>query len=123
MVSYSSYQSRCVDHTHGNDPGYVHFLPKGRERAAGRGLGIVGGLVLLVVFRNTLYLGFVFECLALLVFFYVFFCNRLAYTFLNAGLYLARDHAHWPRRSFGRDAGRCAACFWLSWSALSWQTW
>ena len=36
-----------------------------------------------------MYLGFAFECLALLVFFYVYFCNRLAYTFLNAGLYLA----------------------------------
>lgn len=62
---------------------------KGIERVLGRGLGILAGLVLLTVFRNTLYLGFVFECLALFVFFYVYFCNRLAYTFLNAGLYLA----------------------------------
>jgi Fusaric acid resistance protein-like len=62
---------------------------KGVERVAGRGLGIVAGLVLLALFRNSVYLGFAFECLALLVFFYVYFCNRLAYTFLNAGLYLA----------------------------------
>jgi uncharacterized membrane protein YccC len=62
---------------------------KGVERIAGRGVGIVIGLVLLVVFRNSLYLGFLFECLAIAVFFYVYFCNRLAYTFLNAGLYLA----------------------------------
>ncbi len=62
---------------------------KGVERIAGRGLGIVLGLVLLVVFRNLLYLGFLFECLAIAAFFYVYFCNRLAYTFLNAGLYLA----------------------------------
>jgi len=62
---------------------------KGVERVLGRGLGIVVGLVLLIVFRNTIYLGFVFECLAIVVFFYVYFCNRLAYTFLNAGLYLA----------------------------------
>jgi uncharacterized membrane protein YccC len=62
---------------------------KGAERILGRGLGIVVGLVLLTLFRNVMYLGFVFECLAVLVFFYVYFCNRLAYTFLNAGLYVA----------------------------------
>ena len=62
---------------------------KGVERIVGRGFGILVGLALLVVFRNTLYLGFLFECLAVMVFFYVYFCNRLAYTFLNAGLYLA----------------------------------
>jgi len=62
---------------------------KGVERIAGRALGIVVALVLLTVFRNAMHLGFAFECLALLVFFYVYFSNRLAYTFLNAGLYLA----------------------------------
>jgi hypothetical protein len=55
----------------------------------GRGLGILVGLMLLTLFRNTTYLGFVFECLALMVFFYVYFSDRLAYTFLNAGLYVA----------------------------------
>lgn len=62
---------------------------KGVERVLGRGMGVFLGLVLLTLFRNTMYLGFVFECIALLVFFYVYFCKRLAYTFLNAGLYLA----------------------------------
>jgi uncharacterized membrane protein YccC len=62
---------------------------KGVERVVGRGLGILVGLMLLTLFRNTTYLGFVFECLALMVFFYVYFSDRLAYTFLNAGLYVA----------------------------------
>lgn len=62
---------------------------KGVERILGRGLGIVVGLVLLTIFRNAMYLGFAFQCMAVLIFFYIFFCNRLAYTFLNAGLYLA----------------------------------
>ncbi len=62
---------------------------KGLERVVGRGLGIVVGLVLLTIFRNSMYLGFAFECLALMVFFYVFFSKRLSYTFLNAGLYVA----------------------------------
>lgn len=62
---------------------------KGIERILGRGLGILGGLVLLTVWRNTLSLATVFEAVALLIFFYIYFSDRLAYTFLNAGLYLA----------------------------------
>ena len=62
---------------------------KGVERVLGRGLGILGGLVLLTVWRNTLSLATVFEAVSLLVFFYIYFSDRLAYTFLNAGLYLA----------------------------------
>ncbi len=62
---------------------------KGVERVLGRGFGIVVALVLLTVFRNSIYFGFLFECLALVVFFYIYFSDRLAYTFLNAGLYVA----------------------------------
>ncbi|HEY1783981.1 MAG TPA: FUSC family protein [Pirellulales bacterium] len=62
---------------------------KGVERVLGRGLGILGGLVLLTVWRNTLSMAIVFEAVALLLFFYVYFSDRLAYTFLNAGLYMA----------------------------------
>jgi uncharacterized membrane protein YccC len=62
---------------------------KGVERVLGRGLGILGGLVLLTLWRNAASMATIFEGLALLAFFYVYFSDRLAYTFLNAGLYLA----------------------------------
>jgi len=62
---------------------------KGIERILGRGVGILTALVLLMFFRNSVYIGFVFECVALMVIFYIHFSKRLAYTFLNAGLYLA----------------------------------
>ena len=39
--------------------------------------------------RNATGLGFVLELLAVVPLFYLYFSNRLAYTFLNAGLYLA----------------------------------
>ncbi len=62
---------------------------KGVERVLGRGLGILGALVLLTVWRNMLSLATVLEAVSLLVFFYIYFSERLAYTFLNAGLYMA----------------------------------
>ncbi|HTU26011.1 MAG TPA: FUSC family protein [Pirellulales bacterium] len=62
---------------------------KGVERVLGRGLGILGGLVLLTLWRNTITVAYVLEAVSLLVFFYIYFSNRLAYTFLNAGLYMA----------------------------------
>ena len=62
---------------------------KGVERILGRGLGIVLALVLATLTRNATGLGFVLELLAVVPLFYLYFSNRLAYTFLNAGLYLA----------------------------------
>ena len=62
---------------------------KGVERVFGRGLGILVGLILLTLFGNTPVLAFILKLLAVLVFFYVYFSGRLAYTFLNAGFYLA----------------------------------
>jgi uncharacterized membrane protein YccC len=62
---------------------------KGLERILGRGLGILVGLVLWTLCRNTPVLGVVLMLLALEVFFYVYFSGRFAYTWLNAGLYLA----------------------------------
>lgn len=62
---------------------------KGVERLAGRGLGIVLGLVIVTLFPNAPLVGVLVKALALLAFFYVHFSGRLAYTFLNAGLYLA----------------------------------
>jgi uncharacterized membrane protein YccC len=60
---------------------------KGIERIVGRGLGILVGLVLLTLWRNAPVMVVVCEAVALLVFFYIYFSDRLAYTFLNAGLY------------------------------------
>ena len=60
---------------------------KGVERVLGRGLGILAGLVLLTLWRNPP-MATLCEALATLVFFYIYFSDRLAYTFLNAGLYL-----------------------------------
>jgi uncharacterized membrane protein YccC len=62
---------------------------KGVERILGRGLGILVGLVILTLFSNAPVLALALKLLALLVFFYVYFVGRLAYTFLNAGFYLA----------------------------------
>ncbi len=62
---------------------------KGVERVLGRSLGIVVGLILLTLFGNAPVLALTLKLLAILVFFYVYFSGRLAYTFLNAGFYLA----------------------------------
>ncbi len=67
----------------------VTAFQKGVERLAGRTLGIVGGLALLTLCQHTPLLAVFLKALALLTFFYVHFSGRLAYTFLNAGLYLA----------------------------------
>ena len=45
--------------------------------------------MLLTVWRNTFSLVMVLEAVSLLLFFYVYFSDRLAYTFLKAGLYMA----------------------------------
>src|SRR6516165_5196861 len=62
---------------------------KGVERTLGRGLGILVGLVILTLFHNAPVLAVTLKLLAMLVFFYVYFSGRLAYTFINAGFYLA----------------------------------
>jgi uncharacterized membrane protein YccC len=61
---------------------------KGVERVVGRGLGILAGLVLTTWFRETPLLTLVLIAVLLTAFFYLYFAGRLAYTFLQAGLYL-----------------------------------
>jgi uncharacterized membrane protein YccC len=60
---------------------------KGLERVVGRGLGILAGLVLTTWFHDTPALTLVLIAVLLTVFFYLYFSGRLAYTFLQAGLY------------------------------------
>jgi len=61
---------------------------KGVERIVGRGLGILAGLVLTTWFHETALLTLVLIATLLTTFFYLYFAGRLAYTFLQAGLYL-----------------------------------
>jgi uncharacterized membrane protein YccC len=61
---------------------------KGLERVVGRGLGILAGLILTTWFRDTALLTLVLITVSLTAFFYLYFAGRLAYTFLQAGLYL-----------------------------------
>jgi uncharacterized membrane protein YccC len=61
---------------------------KGLERAVGRGLGILAGLVLTTWFNETSVLTLALIGVLLTIFFYLYFAGRLAYTFLNAGLYV-----------------------------------
>ena len=61
---------------------------KGLERVIGRGLGIVAGLILTTWFHDTAVLTLVLIAVLLTTFFYLYFAGRLAYTFLNAGLYV-----------------------------------
>src|SRR5215813_1873616 len=61
---------------------------KGLERVVGRGLGILGGLVLTTWFNAAPLVALGLIVVLLTGFFYVYFAGRLAYTFLNAGLYL-----------------------------------
>jgi uncharacterized membrane protein YccC len=61
---------------------------KGLERVVGRGLGILAGLVLTTWFNTTPLLTLVLIAALLTIFFYLYFAGRLAYTFLNAGLYV-----------------------------------
>jgi uncharacterized membrane protein YccC len=61
---------------------------KGLERVVGRGLGILAGLVLTTWFHDTALLTMVLIGVLLTASFYLYFSGRLAYTFLQAGLYL-----------------------------------
>jgi uncharacterized membrane protein YccC len=65
------------------------IFQKGVERIVGRGLGILAGLVLVTLFPDAPGFSLFLEALLLLGFAYIYFAGRLAYTFLNAGLYLA----------------------------------
>jgi uncharacterized membrane protein YccC len=62
---------------------------KGLERIVGRGFGILVGLVILAVDQRAPVLGVALENWAILALFYVAYSGQFAYTFLNAGLYLA----------------------------------
>ena len=61
---------------------------KGLERIVGRGLGILAGLVLTTWFHDTAWLTLALIAVLLTTFFYLYFAGRLAYTFLQAGLYV-----------------------------------
>src|SRR6266446_2045653 len=60
---------------------------KGVERVLGRGLGILAGLVVTTGLEGAPVLGLAVLAPLLVGCFYVYFADRLAYTFLNAGLY------------------------------------
>lgn len=62
---------------------------KSVERVVGRGIGILYGLFVHYAFHDVLFLGLVFKLLGMWALFYVHFTGRLAYTFLQAGFYLA----------------------------------
>jgi uncharacterized membrane protein YccC len=61
---------------------------KGLERVVGRGLGILAGLVLTTWFHDTPLLTGALMAALLTTCFYFYFAERLAYTFLQAGLYV-----------------------------------
>jgi len=61
---------------------------KGLERIVGRGLGILAGLVVTTWFNEAPLVALALIGTLLTIFFYIYFSGRLAYTFLQAGLYL-----------------------------------
>ncbi len=65
---------------------YTSFQ-KGVERIVGRVLGVLAGLVAATWLVETPLLSQAFLSLFLVFCFYLYFAGRLAYTFLNAGLY------------------------------------
>jgi uncharacterized membrane protein YccC len=83
------------------------IFQKGLERIIGRGLGVLAGLTIFTVCRNAPFLGLLLETLVLLPTFYVYFAGQLAYTFLNAGLFLAvvLEIGHADPSAVGPDAG------------------
>jgi uncharacterized membrane protein YccC len=85
---------------------------KGLERVVGRGLGILAGLVLTTWFHDTVLLTLGLITVLLTAFFYLYFAGRLAYTFLNAGLYVVAmfqiGHAN-PASAVSVAAGLFAA--------------
>jgi uncharacterized membrane protein YccC len=77
-----------VDDVHGYGPVTYTRFQKGVERAIGRGAGILAGLFLTTWFRESPILALAMIGVLLTAFFYFYFAGRLAYTFLNAGLYV-----------------------------------
>jgi uncharacterized membrane protein YgaE (UPF0421/DUF939 family) len=68
---------------------YSHTsFQKGVERVAGRGVGILAGLVLTTWFDGVPLVALGLIAVLLTACFYIYFSGRLAYTFLQAGLYL-----------------------------------
>src|ERR1700678_2312507 len=68
---------------------YTHTsFQKGIERVVGRGVGILAGLVLTTWFNDVPLVAFLFIGVLLSACFYIYFSGRLAYTALQAGLYL-----------------------------------
>jgi uncharacterized membrane protein YccC len=65
------------------------IFQKGIERIVGRALGILAGLALVTLFPDASAVCLLLEAILFLAFAYVYFAGRWAYTFLNAGLYLA----------------------------------
>ncbi len=61
---------------------------KGLERVGGRGAGILLGILIVNLFGELTPLALLLEIAAMLGLFYAHFCGRLAYTYMNAGLYL-----------------------------------
>jgi uncharacterized membrane protein YccC len=61
---------------------------KGLERVLGRALGILAGLILTTWFNDTSLVVMAVIAILLTFCFYLYFAGRLAYTFLNAGLYV-----------------------------------
>jgi uncharacterized membrane protein YccC len=90
--------AEILDLTHANLAVWTTFMvmaqytftsfQKGVERVVGRGFGILAGLVMVTWFNDTPLLAVGLMSLMLTAFFYVYFAGRLAYTFLNAGLYV-----------------------------------
>jgi uncharacterized membrane protein YccC len=64
------------------------IFQRGVERLIGRIVGVLIGLILLAAFPDAWSIRAVLQIICLLGFFYLYFAGRLAYTFLNAGMYL-----------------------------------
>lgn len=64
------------------------IFQKGIERIVGRALGILAGLLLVSVVPDNWLVRHFIEVIFVTALFYLYFANWLAYTFLNAGLYL-----------------------------------
>jgi uncharacterized membrane protein YgaE (UPF0421/DUF939 family) len=62
---------------------------KGIERVVGRGLGVLAGLVIHALFPDRPLIQVILEAALIALAFYIYFAGRLAYTALNAGLYIA----------------------------------
>ena len=98
---------------------------KGLERVVGRGLGILAGLVLTTWFHDTALLTLVLIAVLLTSFFYLYFAGRLAYTFLQAGLYVVAmfQIGHADPASAVREAEELFAAVVLGVAAADAVTW